>query len=865
MDSDMDTLKKEKLRSYEASLGGFELKAFEALERDFQEVLQELQADKSLDRFRGEYEKLHRALKKSHESEKRLIKKCRELNTEILGNASRVQNALKVNEEDQSTILALKREIDRAWKMVEASQEKETKAKDNVQQLKFEIANLSQIIEQSTGLSMGQEKELNELMKQKEEACKERDAQMKYIVKLREEVGASNDRVKHLEDQKITLQHEVSALKDHIEAKKADSEREFKKKERMEKEIKELKLAFESKQNEIKLKEQQIVEGQEQVAKSESMLQEQKQMVEKATKELDMVNQKVTELHSDLEEQIFANTQLLAENSQKQMELKIKDDEIQAIKDEVARVNKIREASLLKIKVAESAKEEAEIQRNKLQNDIQALERELEAQKRQAERERKRQEELLRERDLLSKMKTKAESSVEKQADLMRINEVAIRNLEAEIMSYRDAAEKQEKVIQQLERERQKYSVEASQSEVKYLQALDEVRAREMTIIDLQKKIVDGENRLKQQQNLHEYVRSERNKYSKNLADSQDEIEEFKRRMKVMNSQIEQLKEEIDAKDVALNKEHLEFTKVEKEKEALKQDLNRAQEQMKEAEEAIASHVANIESLNHIVSEADDEQFRQKKELDAIESEREVLAKQLMRRNEELTLLYEKIKIEQSTLNQGMDQYNARLNEIRILKIKLADLKRENNILKGSVQNVAVLKQEVHNLGRELLQEQTKVKALSEELENPLNVHRWRQLEGRDPTAYQMIMKIQTLQKRLILKTEQVPCKFSWKVHNKLVSWCCTNIKSSKRAILRCSSPIMHKVVEKDLLIQEKEKLYAELQSILARQPGPEVAEQLSIYRNNCIEKTHQLKAMQSELQMYQVQWILFYTLSCCL
>ena len=43
-------------------------------------MLQELVGDKSLERFRSEYEKLHRALKKSHESEKRLIKKCRELN-----------------------------------------------------------------------------------------------------------------------------------------------------------------------------------------------------------------------------------------------------------------------------------------------------------------------------------------------------------------------------------------------------------------------------------------------------------------------------------------------------------------------------------------------------------------------------------------------------------------------------------------------------------------------------------------------------------------------------------------------------------------------------------------------------------------
>ncbi len=53
-------------------------------------------------------------------------------------------------------------------------------------------------------------------------------------------------------------------------------------------------------------------------------------------------------------------------------------------------------------------------------------------------------------------------------------------------------------------------------------------------------------------------------------------------------------------------------------------------------------------------------------------------------------------------------------------------------------------------------QERTKVKALSEELENPLNVHRWRKLEGSDPGTYEMIQKIQTLQKRLITKTEEV-------------------------------------------------------------------------------------------------------------
>lgn len=49
-------------------------------------------------------------------------------------------------------------------------------------------------------------------------------------------------------------------------------------------------------------------------------------------------------------------------------------------------------------------------------------------------------------------------------------------------------------------------------------------------------------------------------------------------------------------------------------------------------------------------------------------------------------------------------------------------------------------------------------------------------------------------------------------------------------------------MVEKELLIQEKEKLYMELKQILQRQPGPEVAEQLHIYQQTLKEKTKHMK-----------------------
>jgi hypothetical protein len=75
--------------------------------------------DKTMERFRNEYEKLHRALKTSYESEKRLIKRCKELNDTILANAARVKAAIRLTQEDSQTINLLKKEVDKAWKLVD--------------------------------------------------------------------------------------------------------------------------------------------------------------------------------------------------------------------------------------------------------------------------------------------------------------------------------------------------------------------------------------------------------------------------------------------------------------------------------------------------------------------------------------------------------------------------------------------------------------------------------------------------------------------------------------------------------------------------------------------------------------------------
>lgn len=790
--------------------------AFESLEKDFQEVLHELMQEKGLEKFRVEYEKLHRALKKSHESEKRLMQKCRELNAEIVAHSAKVATALKLSQEDQTTIASLKKEIEKAWKMVDAAHEKETRARETIQSLKLEIANLSKLVEQGAGLTMGQEHSVNELLKIKEDLTKERDDLLTEIVKGRDQLSDSQNKLSKLEQDQLESHQKIQELQQDIQVRSNEAQRESRKKDKLERELRQAKADLDTKSAEIKTLQGQIERYKQDISKTEQQLKEQRISIERSTKDSDQLTVRFQKLQQDFEAQLIACDQLNQENQSKALELKQKEDEVNQLKQETQRLNRLRETIQRRLRQVEDNKAEVEQNKETLKSQIWGLEKELEATKKQAEQDKKAIDELVRERDILNKNMQKAAANTQKQLNLVKLHEQSKKNLEQEIQNYKEEAQKQRKIIYQLEKERDRYINEASDLTQKVLQHMEDVKVREMQIFDYKKKIAENETKLKQQQNLYEAVRSDRNLYSKNLIESQDEITEMKRKLKIMNHQIDQLKEEISSKEAMLVKEKLEHDRVVKECEGLKGELQRMKHQAQESRAYIEAQEAEERKLLKVIAEADAERVRQKKELDQVISERDILGTQLVRRNDELALLYEKIKIQQSTLNKGEIQYNQRLEDIRVLKLEIKKLRREKAILQKSVANVDDLRREVYHLQRELLRERTRCKALEEELENPMNIHRWRKLEGSDPSTFEMIQKIQTLQKRLIAKTEEV--------------------------------------VEKELLIQEKEKLYVELKHILARQPGPEVAEQLQIYQQTMKEKTKQMKAMASELNMYESQ-----------
>jgi chromosome segregation ATPase len=322
--------------------------------------------------------------------------------------------------------------------------------------------------------------------------------------------------------------------------------------------------------------------------------------------------------------------------------------------------------------------------------------------------------------------------------------------------------------------------------------------------------IADKASKLKQQQALYESVRAERNGYSKQLIESQAAIEEMKRQFKALNFHIQNLKDEITAKDHALVKEHFDHHKVVREKEGLANEVARVTKQVQAAEHILASQEAGVVKLNRIIREADEERLRQEKEVAAVVSERDVLAAQLVQRDAELAALYERLKVQKSTLARGAATYRAKVADLHDAQARLSKLLGELELSRAQVANLPELRREVTRLEEELLVERTKIRRLEDEIARPVHVHRWRQLEASDPDRFALIRKLAALQQRL--------------------------------------SETQDAIDKKEAAIKEKEGTYTRLKDVLARQPGPEVAEQVAAFADALKRKQAQLASLDAEL-----------------
>ncbi|XP_029923982.1 cilia- and flagella-associated protein 58-like [Myripristis murdjan] len=780
---------------------------FRSLENDFQLVLCELIGDKSLDKFRVEYEKVAQALRKSHDSEKRLMAKCRELTVEIKSSSTKAAAALRQSQEDQAALTSLKKEVEKAWKMFDTAQDEVKKHKEVILSLQQELKN-SKMNEQHSGKSEGPEDSLTEILKMLEEGTEERDQLRTKLETLEEKLSKAKVAKQEVESQREADQQNIFQLQQEYQVQHNKWYQEMRLREKLEKEVKQLHVDIEASAAEAEAQILQVQRAREEEQKAEQKLKELKLENEQLIKEMEQEQAKTSKLQQESRQLSLAHKQLRFENQQITDDLKMKEDEMNQMRLEIAKLAKTNAATQKKLQ--QVVDDQADV--DELKETLKTLKKELEASQKQVESGRKTTDELIRERDLLHKNIITAAHETEKQQSLVKIQEQDKKHLEQEIHSYRQEAQKQRKIIQQLERDRDRYVNENNSLAQKVQKIVSDIELKERDIFDYKKKITEAEHNLQQHESQFERVVKEKNSFSKNLLEAQDEITETKKRMKMLSGQVMHLRNEVTENELAMAKDQLENERLNKDNENLKGELQSVRQKIVEFKQEINGHKAEEQKLHKISVDADAENMKLQKQLDQIIRERDIIGQQLLRRNDERTLLCEKIKILQAVLTKGNLQYSQRLGDIHLLKLEIKGLQREISIMNKDLPDAKALRQELFRTQRELLCERKKCSVFRELQKHPPHMHRWRYLEASDPSKYELIQKMTKLQKRLIAKTQEV--------------------------------------VDNRLLIQEKERLYMELKKNLARRPGLEVAEQLQQSQWTVRDMDKKLKALTAEVRM---------------
>lgn len=172
-------------------------------------------------------------------NEQQLLATCRQLNAEIVSNVAKVQTALQLSEEDQATIVALKRELEKSWKSLDASIEKvacnerkkhhhqhaqEVDLKEQIAQLKSEVSSLSQLVD---GAATPPEvtEALDSTTRQRDALLADRDAQAAALQALRDEAAGLQERLRSAQAQRADAEAANAALQEELAARKAEGER----------------------------------------------------------------------------------------------------------------------------------------------------------------------------------------------------------------------------------------------------------------------------------------------------------------------------------------------------------------------------------------------------------------------------------------------------------------------------------------------------------------------------------------------------------------------------------------------------------------------------------------------------------------
>merc|ERR1712176_1397857 len=365
--------------------------------------------------------------------------------------------------------------------------------------------------------------------------------------------------------------------------------------------------------------------------------------------------------------------------------------------------------------------------------------------------------------------------------------------------------------------QREKLARDASTAHRLSRETTDEVAMKQLEEEDLKKKHQEISQKQKEFCTMYEVVKNERNKYMQHIQKSSQHLSEMKEKLKILQNEVEILRMESAFKDKQLQKVKQDAQRLEVIHDQLQNEKTRITAKGAALNEQVEQYVIEIDKLNSIINSIEKEMVILRRKYEQAVETRNFTGIQLIDRNDELCILWEKSNIQEKLLKKGEDAMLTKAEEIRSLKIDLKEVKRQLHVVQKKIPEVPKLVDEVMRLREQVTNVRKRTDELSLELENPKSaLRKWRGLGGQDLDLQTLRMKTQDLEERLNDKKESL--------------------------------------LEKELILEEVSALSDKLkqQAVDGRQGTMELSQKVNVFQARIKDVTRKMMATVSELSMYQ-------------
>ncbi|KAH0616470.1 hypothetical protein JD844_027592 [Phrynosoma platyrhinos] len=556
------------------------------------------------------------------------------------------------------------------------------------------------------------QKELEEILRKQEETKDELVRHQAIPIQLGKDMEKIHRRMQEAEKRKMVLQEEVEEINETLKKLEAKNNEVIEEKESVMKEVDGKKALLESKEREYfaLTKMHEINKENEGIA-----------IAERGILEMGFRNCAITKqkLHDILSRMQRERERDMRNFKKMEMQLKIAQESLAQVRSHHER---------MQLEVDSVPKDDGSLleRRKELQKEVEIVKRNLAQEKTSTDNEGRILEQCIAEEDQLFKAQEHYRDEV---ANLIRMTQ-----LKAD--------------------EREQKSKDSLKAQVRLNNIITEIKTKDFEIREHKKKQREIQRQMKEFAKMYDIVRHERNKLVNLVHCARQKTNEIKEKVKMLDNEMEILRHSVVIKERKLQKYQLKLSNNIAIKESIHCDVGKIYQTLQEMKEKREQQLMDVERLTNMLTRIEEEMLQLRKQYEKAVQRRNESGVQLIEREEEVCIFYEKINIQEMMSRNGDLEIGVMDEKIRFLKLKLTEKKRQIEL---SLRTLPLKR----GLDADLVFSQCKdkIKHLEKLFTDPTGQKRARALPGKDPSIQELFKKIEEmneLQEKIKSTTQKI-------------------------------------------------------------------------------------------------------------